>query len=175
MNTREHFTVPLEVEIRSCVADDLPNLEWYGLFTRDRHIIDEAYDRQTSGKGLMLLAAANGFPVGQAWIDFAARPDERGVAVIWAVRVFPFLQGAGIGARLLAAAEDAIRRRGFHVAELGVEKDNPRARKLYERLGYRLYREMVDELTGDDRNGDPVVQPVDQWMLRKDLAANGEG
>jgi len=174
MNPRERFTVPLEVEIRPCAADDLPKLEWFGLFTHDRHIIDEAYDRQTHGMGLMLLAVANGFPVGQAWIDFAARPDERGVAVIWAVRVFPFLQGGGIGARLLAAAEDAIRRRGFHVAELGVEKDNPRARSLYERLGYRLHREMVDDLAGDDRHGDPVVQPVDQWMLRKDLA-NGEG
>jgi len=169
MTVSERFTVPLQVEIRPCAADDLPKLEWHGMFTPHRPIIAEAFERQTRGQGLMLLAVANGFPVGQAWIDFAARPDERGVAVIWAVRVYPFLQGGGIGARLMAAAEAAIRERGYRIAELGVEKDNPRARRLYERLGYRLHREMVDELAYLDWNGHPVVEPVDQWMLRKDV------
>ncbi|HET7230934.1 MAG TPA: GNAT family N-acetyltransferase [Longimicrobium sp.] len=169
MTARERFTVPLEVEIRPCTADDLPNLEWHGMFALDRPLIHEAFERQRSGQGLMLLAVANAFPIGQAWIDFDARPDERGVAVIWSVRVYPFLRGGGIGARLLAAAEAAIRERGFRIAEIGVEKDNPRARTLYERVGYRLHREMVDELRYNDWDGKPVVQPVDQWMLRKDV------
>jgi len=34
------------------------------------------------------------------------------------------------------AAEDRIRARGLAHAELGVEVENPRARTLYERLGY---------------------------------------
>lgn len=169
MTPSEGFTVPLRVEIRPCTADDLPSLEWYGVFAPHRHIIHEAFARQTQGDGLMLLAVANGFPVGQAWIDFAARPDERGVAVIWAVRVYPFLQGAGIGTRLMAAAEDAIRERGYRIAELGVEKDNPRARSLYERLGYRLHREMVDTLEYIDADGHAALEPVEQWMLRKDV------
>lgn len=172
---------PRQVEIRACTADDLPSLEWHGLFASERHVIREAYERQARGQGLMLLAVAGGFPAGQAWIDFAARPGERGVAVIWAVRVYPSLRGAGIGTRLMAAAEEAIRGRGFRVAELGVEKDNPRARTLYERLGYRLHREMVDEFACEDRHGRPAVETVDQWMLRKDvrraarLAANATG
>src|ERR1700750_855299 len=93
----ERFTVPLQVEIRPCTADDLPKLEWHGMFAYHRHVIHAAYERPSCGQGLMLLAVADGFPVGQAWIDFAARPEERGVAVIWAVRVYPFLRGRGIG------------------------------------------------------------------------------
>jgi GNAT superfamily N-acetyltransferase len=167
MTAPERFTVPLQAEIRPCTKDDLPNLEWYGLFSLHRRLIEQAYERQTRGEVLMLLAVANGFPIGQAWIDFAARPEEPDVAVIWAVRVYPFLQGGGIGARLLAAAERAIVGRGCTTAEIGVEKDNPRARRLYERVGYVPHRELLESFTYADWQGKPVVEQVDQWMLRK--------
>jgi ribosomal protein S18 acetylase RimI-like enzyme len=169
MRAPERFTVPLEVEIRPCTADDLPGLEWHGMFLPHRALIDAAYQRQARGEVLMLLAVANGFPVGQAWVDFAARPAEPGVAVIWAVRVYPFLRGGGIGARLLAAAERAVARRGCATAEIGVEKDNPRARRLYERLGYTPHRELLESFTYHDGRGNPVTEQVDQWMLRKDV------
>jgi ribosomal protein S18 acetylase RimI-like enzyme len=87
------------------------------------------------------------------------------------VRVYPFLQGCGIGARLLRAAERAVRERGCAAAEVGVEKDNPRARRLYERLGYHAHGERVEEFGYDDWNGTPVRVRVDQWMLRKPVAA----
>lgn len=169
MTVPERFTVPLEVEIRPCTADDLRGLEWYGMFSPHRPLIDAAYRRQARGEVLMLLAVAGGFPVGQAWVDFAARPAEAGVAVIWAVRVYPFLRGGGIGARLLAAAERAVALRGFGTAEIGVEKDNPRARRLYERLGYRPHRELLETFTYHDAQGVPVTERVDQWMLRKQV------
>jgi ribosomal protein S18 acetylase RimI-like enzyme len=37
---------------------------------------------------------------------------------------------------LIRAAEQRIRARGLHRAELAVEQRNPRARALYERPGY---------------------------------------
>jgi ribosomal protein S18 acetylase RimI-like enzyme len=163
----ERFSVPLEVEIRAATETDLPNLEWYGLYSLHRQIMDTAFEAQGRGEVLMLLAVANGFPIGQAWIDFVARADEPQVALIWAVRVFPFLTGGGIGRLLLGAAEAAIRDRGRTTAEIGVEKDNPRARRLYERLGYRFDRELLEEFTFNDWQGNPVIQRVDQWMLRK--------
>ena len=49
------------------------------------------------------------------------------------------LQSCGIGTILIQAAEQWIRARGLHRAELGVEECNPRARALYERLGYVAY------------------------------------
>ncbi len=53
--------------------------------------------------------------------------------------VQPVLQGCGLGSVLIAAAEQRIRARGLDRAEIGVEEDNPRARALYERLGYAAY------------------------------------
>ena len=52
------------------------------------------------------------------------------------LEVAPGWQGQGIGTRLVRAAEDAARRRGFDRIVLGVGVDNPDAKRLYERLGY---------------------------------------
>jgi ribosomal protein S18 acetylase RimI-like enzyme len=49
------------------------------------------------------------------------------------------LQSCGIGAILVQAAEQRIRARGLHRAELSVEERSPLARGLYERLGYLAY------------------------------------
>jgi ribosomal protein S18 acetylase RimI-like enzyme len=163
------FVLPLKVVIRPCTRDDLRALEWHGQFTHHRELIDEAFARQERGENLMLLADLNGFPAAQAWVDLAARAEYR-AGLLWAVRVYPFLRGLGLGARMIAAAETALRERGFRWAEIGVEKDNPRARRLYERAGYQLHRELLEwyEYTGPD--GVPVRVPVDQWMLCKRLS-----
>lgn len=166
------IVVTLEVTIRECVRDDLPGLEWDGIFSHHREIIHDAFARQERGENVMLVAVANGSPVGQAWIDLAVRADE-GVGLLWAVRVHPLLQGLGLGARLLQAAERALAERGVGFAEIGVEKDNPRARALYERVGYRVHRELREEYGYTPPGGQPVRHVVDQWMLRKDLRADG--
>lgn len=43
----------------------------------------------------------------------------------------------GVGSALIRAAEELCRERGAGQMEVGVGTDNPRARALYERLGYR--------------------------------------
>lgn len=53
--------------------------------------------------------------------------------------MLPTLQSCGLGTLLIRAAEQRIRHRGLRRAELAVEKDNPRARAPYERLGYAAY------------------------------------
>ena len=52
--------------------------------------------------------------------------------------VAPGAEGCGVGAALMAAAEDWARARGFRLLTLHVFEGNTRARALYERLGYRL-------------------------------------
>src|SRR3954452_1668751 len=115
------WVLTLPVAIRACVREDLPKLEWFGLFTRHREIFRAPYASQERGENLMLVAEVNAFPAGQVWVDLVRKRAES-AGVLWAVRVFPFLQGLGIGARLIAAAEQALRARGFAYAELGVEK-----------------------------------------------------
>jgi ribosomal protein S18 acetylase RimI-like enzyme len=163
------FTLPLAVVIRPCRRADLPDLEWFGLFTPHRAIIHEAYARQDHGETLMLVADSNRFPVGQAWIDFTKR-QARGAALLWAVRVLPPFRKQGIGSRLIAAAEEAIARAGFTLAEIGVETDNPAARRLYERLGYRFVGIEHEDYGYTTPEGAPVRVALEEWVLHKALA-----
>ena len=50
--------------------------------------------------------------------------------------LLPEARGRGLGRRLIAAAIDAARKRGFERIELDVFASNTRARALYERIGF---------------------------------------
>lgn len=52
------------------------------------------------------------------------------------LHVLPQARGAGVGSALTAAAEQEARALGATEIAMGVGDDNPRARALYERLGY---------------------------------------
>jgi ribosomal protein S18 acetylase RimI-like enzyme len=163
------LTLELPVVIREAREDDLEALEWFGMFTAHREIIRDAFRRQRVGENLMLVAEANGFPIGQAWVDLARHADES-MGLLWAVRVFPVFQGMGIGARLLDAAEDVLAARGYRWALIGVEKYNHAARRLYLRQGYEPWGELRESYTFTPPGADgPVQVPIDEWMLRKSL------
>ncbi|MES9535934.1 GNAT family N-acetyltransferase [Actinomadura sp. NPDC000600] len=66
-------------------------------------------------------------------VDHAKTP---GAGTLWQLAVHEALQSCGIGTPLIQAAEQRISARGLNRAELSVEETNPRARALYERLGY---------------------------------------
>lgn len=170
---REPWKIELNLTVRPCAREDLEKLEWFGTFTPHREIIHQAYKAQESGDNLMLLAVANGFPVAQAWVDLAKHRPEP-VGLLWAVRVFPVFQGMGIGTRLLREAEREMQARGVREAEIGVEKDNEAARRLYERLGYRVVAEVREEYEFTPPGGERVRAYADQWMLRKPLAGEGD-
>ena len=164
MNETE-LTVP--IGFRLCREEDLRALEWMGLYTHHREIIEEAFAAQGRGEALMFHAVAGGFPVGQAWISFTGHGSpER--PFIWAVRIFPALQGAGLGSRLMTEAERWIAARGAQEAELGVEWSNVRARRFYERLGYRPVGERRD-LIDYSFEGYPMQMDLDQQIVRKTL------
>lgn len=126
------FCVQVEIRIRRCRKTDLPTLEWFGLF--DPGCLSRQYRRQNRGEAGMLIAEANGVASGQVWVEFP-RIDDR-IGVLWALRVFPNLQGLGVGTRLIKAGERLIRRRGGREVELEVHPENVSAKRLYERLGY---------------------------------------
>ena len=159
--------IEISVRFRSCRENDLPALEWMGLHTRQREIIAGAFAAQRRGEGLMLLAESGGFPVGQVWIEIAGRGSPSR-PYFWAVRVFPPLQGAGLGRRLMTEAEARMAARGAESVELGVEWDNPDARRFYRRLGYRPVGARRDVERFSFR-GQPQEMALDQEILRKDL------
>ena len=76
-----------------------------------------------------------------------------GAGVLWQLAVHGALQSCGIGTVLIEAAERRIRARGLHRAELSVEENNPRARALYERLGYVAYGSAPESWDEDAPDG----------------------
>jgi len=143
----ETFDLNLQLHLRYCRAEDVPKLEWGGMFSMDAYIIEKSFLRHLAGKNIMLVCEANNFPIAQVWIDLERHAAD-GAGFIWALRVLPGLRRLGIGTRLVAAAEALIAEHGFACAEISVETHNVRARQLYERLGYQQI--------GDD--GDPPVE-----------------
>jgi ribosomal protein S18 acetylase RimI-like enzyme len=84
----------------------------------------------------LAVCPPSGLPVALGGIDYVKTP---GAGTLWQLAVHGALQSCGIGTILIQAAEQRIRARGLHRAELSVEECNPRARVLYERLGYLAY------------------------------------
>ena len=164
----QEFNVSLPVTIRKCAAEDLPELEWFGLFTHDREIIRDVFRRQQRGESLMLIANVNGHPVGQVWIELSTL-HSRSAGWLWAVRVFPWFERLGIGRLLIRGAEQAIRRRGLRYAQLAVDEENP-ASRFYEQLGYRRTGSTCEERYTD---GETAVQ-IPQRVYRKQLMSGGQ-
>jgi GNAT superfamily N-acetyltransferase len=79
--------------------------------------------------------------VGHAMVAWNPRGDptiERiGCPWIYDVLTHPDYRSRGIGSAMLRACETTARARGWRTIGLGVATTNPRARALYERLGYR--------------------------------------
>ena len=143
----EHRRLRLDLDciVRDVRASDLPRLEWFGIYAHLRRMEEANYRDVEAGTKLWLVADVNGFPVGHLKVNLRVDDPSRGNprGYIFALRVFDPFQGLGIGTELIMAAESALRARGFRYVSIAVGKDNPRARRLYERLGYTVYREEI--------------------------------
>ena len=165
------FDVTMQVSIRPCQREDLAKLEWFGLFSRYRQLFADTFTRSEKGEIVMLVAVVNEFPVGSVWVDMV-RKREQSTGVLYALRVLPPLQNLGIGTRLIAAVEDLLQKRGFKIVELGVEKNNPDAKRLYERSGYRLLRDNLEKWEIVTPDGQTVQEQADEWVMQKSLVGS---
>jgi len=94
---------------------------------------------------MTLIAECDGDRVGFALL-LHELPDEvtllpQGFIAYMAVE--PAARGRGVGAALLAAAEDEARRRRLPYMALMVTDENQSARRLYARAGYRTERRLL--------------------------------
>ncbi|HEV2258541.1 MAG TPA: GNAT family N-acetyltransferase [Streptosporangiaceae bacterium] len=128
--------VVIPLTIRDLASEDLPSCAWSGSATHLASIA-RALDRARHGEvDYLAVCPPSGLPVALGGIDYVKIP---GAGTLWQLVVHGPLQSCGIGTILIQAAEQRIRARGLRWAELGVEECNPRARALYERLGYLAY------------------------------------
>ncbi|NBD10385.1 MULTISPECIES: GNAT family N-acetyltransferase [Corallococcus] len=76
-------------------------------------------------------------------------PEDAHGGRLFQMAVSPALQGKGVGARLVRALEEELRRRGFRHVHLHARTP---VVPFYERLGYALYGEPYEEVGIPHRN-----------------------
>ncbi|MCR8944052.1 GNAT family N-acetyltransferase [Streptomyces sp. OUCMDZ-4982] len=159
--------VLVKLSVRDLVRADLASCGWAG---SERHLANVAaqLDRARSGEvDYLAVCAAADIPVAKGGVDYQVK---EGVGTLWQLAVHPALQSCGIGTFLVEAAELRIRGRGLRQAELGVEEDNPRARALYERLGYVAYDRQPDAWEEQAPDGSLRRRETMCTLMRKELA-----
>lgn len=166
-------SILLHITIRPAEATDIPLLEWYGEFHHYRNVFRQAYEDQLSGRRLILVADSGGFPVGRLFVQLAASHPAyaNGIdrAYLYSLHVMAPLQGRGIGTRLIRAAERVLLDEGYTWATIAAAKHNPRARGLYERLGYVFFREDAGNWSYTDPDGQKQYVSEPCWVLEKRL------
>ena len=158
----------VDVVIRTGKDPDLLGMEWEGEYRRFRRLYKMAMDEARAGRRIVLVAEVAGRIIGQIIVQLN-RADSAGTGYIYAFRVRPEWRNRGIGTRLIQVAESVLVRRRFRRALIAVARDNPGARRLYERMGYSLFAEDAGEWSFIDDRGhlQRVVEP--SWLLEKYL------
>lgn len=120
--------VVLPLRVRDLTVEDLPACAWAGSG------VAKSLERAGIGEvDYLAVCPPSGLPVALGGVDFTL---TAGAGTLWQLSVHESLRSCGIGTILIRAAEQRIRARGLHRAELGVDENHPRPRALYERLGY---------------------------------------
>ncbi len=166
---------PAQAIIRHLQRSDLPALEWGGQYSHFRRVYAEAFERACLGLSVIWVAELDPFGlIAQVFIQLnCQRPElaDGGLrAYLYSFRVKPPFQGAGLGTRMMGVVERDLIERGYKTVTLNVAKDNPRARALYERLGYRVIDQDPGIWSYIDHNGrrQTMVEPA--WRMEKSLS-----
>ncbi|GAA1513616.1 GNAT family N-acetyltransferase [Kribbella lupini] len=161
-------------EIRPATRQDVDRLLAVAGSSARRAHLESRWVEQERGDAAFLLAYDGSGIVGQAsllrtskYAEVVAAHDPAEINGLHA-----FVQGAGVGSALIAAAEDLARSWQRDAIGLAVELDNSGATRLYVRLGYRpASLRVIDEWTEVDADGIVLVAHADPCdYLLKSLA-----
>jgi ribosomal protein S18 acetylase RimI-like enzyme len=162
------------VTIRIATRFDLPAMEWDGELKHFRRVFADAYERVELREAVIWIAEVPDIGlIGQLFLSLrSGRPElSDGVTrgYIYGVRVRPDYRNHGVGTQLMLAAETELNKRGFSYATLNVGRDNPKAKRLYERLGYRVIAPESGRWYYEDEDGvrREVYEPA--WRMEKAL------
>lgn len=158
------ITLAVPVSVRDLTVADLPQCAWSGSPTHLRYVA-AALERARQGNvDYLAVCGPAGTPLGIGGVDYKINPAA---GTLWQLAVMPALRSCGIGTVLIGALEDRIRARAITLAELSVELDNPRARALYERLGYTVAGERLEFWDTENADGAVMRHETVCAVLRK--------
>ena len=132
--------------IRMTTHEDLPGLEWGGEYTHFRRMYANAFQNQQIGNAVMWIAEIHKTGIiGQGFVQLiGSRPelaDGNSRAYIYSVRVQSQYRNLGVGTKIMEKAESDLYQRGYSFTTLNVGKQNPNARRFYQRLKYQVIGE----------------------------------
>ncbi len=85
---------------------------------------------------LLRVLDDTGAPVGVLWVG--PHPQRRGAGWVYEIEIDEGRRGEGLGRAAMLAAEGITRDAGWSALGLNVFGHNPRARALYDSLGYEV-------------------------------------
>lgn len=118
----------MPLEVRRLEATDLERTE--AREPSGQGFVRAMWGLQQRGESVLVVAWSDGVPVGAAQLDLRTDPFE-----VKNLHVDEHARGQSIGTALMAEVERLATPTSRLAVGVGV--DNPRARALYERLGYR--------------------------------------
>lgn len=98
-------------------------------------LLDEA-EADTARRVLLVRLRKGGVAAGLLDLDLARGGEGTAHVILLLLR--EGLQGMGLGAELVRAAEERLRAEGLELVTLAVCDENPGARDFWERMGYEL-------------------------------------
>ncbi|MEO3752304.1 GNAT family N-acetyltransferase [Streptomyces sp. B6B3] len=128
--------VSVALSVRDLVAADLGACGWAGSPLHLDSVAKQLGRAELDEVDYLAVCPPSGLPVAIGGVDYRVRENA---GMLWQLVVHPALRSCGVGTFLVRSAERRITARGLRLAELDVEEVNPRARTLYERLGYVAY------------------------------------
>jgi len=155
-----------QLAVGDLCGDDLAGLAWSGSPAHLRSVAAALHRAAQGLEDYLVVRAPGGQPVAKMRADYTG---EAGTGVFSQLAVMGPLQGLGIATMLIGVAEQRARTRGLAFAALGVEDDNPRARRLYERLGYQSVGRQHASWEYEDDGGVLRLYETTLTILRKRL------
>ncbi len=132
--------------VRDLTERDLPGLAWSGDAHHLENVALQLRRAEAGTVDYLAVCPPSDVPIAKGGIDYRQAP---GLGTIWQLAVHPALRSLGIGTMLIEAAQHRIAARGLTQARLSVEHDNPRARELYDRLGFVAVEERAESWETD--------------------------
>lgn len=162
------------VIIRLAEKRDLGSLEWEGEYIHFRKVFADAYRMTTRGEAVLWIAELPEVGlIGQLIVQLTSRRSElangKTRAYIYGFRIRPRFRSQGLGTKVMKVVEADLIQKGFRQICLNVGQDNEPARRLYERLGYRVMESDPGRWSFEDHLGrtQHVIEPA--WRMEKYL------
>ncbi|MBI3384843.1 GNAT family N-acetyltransferase [Candidatus Gottesmanbacteria bacterium] len=160
--------------IRSVQKKDLRKLEYGLMYRRYRKLMELSFLDHQYEKKVYLVALVKNKVAGQIIIDWRILKDETKSdgkirAYLYSLRVYPPYRSKGLGTAMILFCENFLRERGFKIATIACEKKNPRALKLYEKVGYKIFKEEESAWEFYDHNSILRKMKEPEWILEKEL------